>query len=255
MKQLMPIFSILLVLAVFSGCNQSTEPNSESTVQGGTVNGQVIDPIAQTGVADVKVYLLSKDVAIDTVTGNNQHAFVDSALTDAEGLFTLEDIEPGSYALYPTLATRLFNPDSSSDPHEFDIIDGSKFTVNFLLESPNSKSGAMKITVDIVGSYWSYAIWPQICRQDWAVFVPYWTDWFQENKTQATPYSQPTFRRFVTYQSYGWTAAFYTVSNKFKIRFLTAEEYPFIISFGLSNAPAESHWEYNSDTHVLTRLE
>ncbi|NQT26841.1 carboxypeptidase regulatory-like domain-containing protein [candidate division KSB1 bacterium] len=255
MKQLLQFFSVLLVLVMLGGCQQTTEPKKDSTVRGGTVTGHILDPFEQTGVVDVKVYLLSKDVAIDTVTGNNEHAFIDSAVTDTTGHYTLEDIKPGNYGLFPSSPPKLFKPDSSSDPHEFEIIDGDTFTINFLQELPKIQSGMMVITVDIVGSYSVYAVWPYICRQEWAVFVPYWSSWLIQEKTQWLPVANPTYRRFITCQSYGWTAGLYTVSNKFKIRFLNAEEYPFIISFGLSNAPAESHWEYDSDTHVLTRIE
>jgi hypothetical protein len=238
---------LLLILILLSSCRQSTSLSS-----GGTIIGLITNPFTQAGVADVIVYLLSADTEIDTVTFENRHAFVDSAVTDTNGAYTLEDIEPGSYGIFPRSPTMMFKPDTSSDPHIFDIEDDDTYTVNFLLEPPKVQTGVMTITVDVKGSGFRDAEWPLICRQEWGLFVPYWSEWSYLGSSKFLPNDvDPTFCRMVAYEPYGYTAVVVTVTNKFKIKFPNHFIY---ISFGLSNAPAESYWEYNTDTGELTRL-
>jgi hypothetical protein len=245
MKNQTKLFFLLLVI-VFSSCwKQSTTPEKM-----GSVSGRFYNPFAQTGVADVLVYLLSKDVEIDTISGNNRHAFVDSAVTDSGGNYIIDNIKTGNYAVVPLSEGNFFTHDTTSDSSEFEITDGENFNVNYSLLPPIDMGGVFTIVINFVNqTYANEAKWINVSRKRWILFVPVFDDDTAYEATMNSTNNKESI--LVQSYSYGYTAVAYTVENTMRYKF---GNHLFYVSFPINNTPATSDWEYDCTTKELKRL-
>jgi hypothetical protein len=210
-------------------------------------------------VAGVKVMLVNKNANIDTTDyAKNAVAFVDSAITDANGAYMIDGVKPGDYGVVPlnadSTATYKFSAAQGSGPYEFSMngetrtahfiaekmdvpgADGSVFTIVLYLKNANSVDSKVNMFIQ---------------RRYWTMFFSFW----EKDLIYAPEYIDSTTRRVYMQFPYGYTSLFYTLDNWFKVfpAFIPCENFEF--GFPLGSTPAYSVFEYDLSTKTLTRKE
>lgn len=251
------LLAIPALLFAVSGCVFDSN-DDKPDVKKGSISGEVKMTVTGEPLSGIKVYLVNTSAAIDTVDfTKNRKALVDSAVTGADGKFSLTGVAPGNYGVVPmnaagdTANVYRFAPDQNSGPYQFSL-NGESRTVNFIAEKLNS-AGAdgdnyFEITLYVKNAPYLYhdAI---ILRRNWTLFIPIYD---QPYVCEATDEANDVHRiRIVA--SYGYTALFYTLDNYFAVRLDNGLRDVFL---GFTNAftPDESTFEYDYATQELKQI-
>jgi len=95
-QKMRQVIGLIFVLLIFLSCSK------EDATPVATIKGKIISPMGEnTGIPDIKVFLIDADFKIDTVTYKNQKAFIDSTVTNSQGEYAFDIYKPGHYAVYP----------------------------------------------------------------------------------------------------------------------------------------------------------
>ena len=97
------IITLTFLLIVITGCkNSPVSPVSGLSTVSGTIMLNDKPTRKKLPLSGIKVYLININFKVDTVNyKNNSAAFVDSAVTDSTGKYTLANIKAGKYAVIP----------------------------------------------------------------------------------------------------------------------------------------------------------
>lgn len=256
MKRIIVFLSLMFVVTAIAGCIFDSDDGKGSTVRKGSVSGTVKMILTGEPVPGVKVLLVNRDVKADTTDyGKSYAAFVDSAVTGADGSYVFGNIAPGNYGVAPvkadTTAVYKFTSAAGSDSCLF-AMNGDSLSVNFIAEkqhSPGIDNPQIRMRVDFLNGQpyrvISYRRW-------WIVFVPFFTD--GSILRLFTEYNQVyTIDQFVP----GYTAVVATIDNcwKYEVNYDDTKTRSFEIYLPL-NTPAgsEIYFSYDLSTGTLTRI-
>ena len=258
MKRMFPRVLLFVILAGISGCMFDSDDKDDG--KKGSVSGKVTMIATGEALPGIKVYLVDKNADINTTDlSGNFAAFVDSAVTNAKGEYTISDVIPSAYAVVPvngdTTKVFRFTYAAGSDSSGF-TMHGDVRTVNFIAEKlnyPGAETGYDGvITIRIFAPRKDPIKFIQVFRKNWIVFVPIWS--FEGY----SGYSESEGCYISTY-IYGFSWGMQTVENVWKYAVLyqsgpgTILKKEFFIGFSLYDVPAVSSWDYDFDTNTLTR--
>lgn len=246
---------LLFLIAMVSGCIFSSDDPKEE--KKGTIQGKVTMIFTGEPVANVKVMLVNKNAELDTTTGaNNRAAFVDSALTDAEGEYVIDNIPPGNYGVAPipsdadTAAVYRFTPAQDAGSYEF-VMNGETRTVNFIAESqsyPGADNDSIRLRVTLlidIPYYISNVTWERRAVLAGASIFK-------------TPVDCGQVTEFLIEEPLGFMGDLYSEDNLFRINLIyqsdvdfTERERSFFVGFAFRTPLLDSSWEYNVMTGRL----
>ncbi len=255
MKRLIPA-SLFVVLAFVTGCVFDSDDNDTKK---GSISGKVTMIVTGEPVAGIKVMLVNKDTKVDTTDySKNASAFVDSAMTGADGTYTIDGIKPGNYSVVPinadSVATYKFSLSQDSDTYVFSM-NGESRKVNFFAEKIIA-AGADGSVFTIVlylknGSYVQSVLNTLINRRYWVGFLPF----IQHALSYKPEVVDNTTQKILFQSTYGYTALFYSLDNWFTVWPGGDNDCEFEFGFPISSTPAYSVFEYDFNTKTLTRKE
>ncbi len=259
MKRTFVFITLALAMSLVTGC--MFDSNDKDDVKKGSVTGKITMIVTGEPVAGVKVMLVNMNAKIDTTNyAKNAAAFVDSAVTGADGSYIIDGIAPGNYGIIPvqssadTIAVYKFTASQNSGTYEF-VMNGNSLTVNFIAEHTNAPgASASGFTIDVYfktnNKLDNNSI--KIYRRLWVWFIP---DWMYHASGEAENAGEGKVRIRID-ATYGYTYLAYSIDNYFQIRF-NADDQPRTVDvgFGVSNCPAYSKFEYDMALRTLTRLE
>lgn len=260
------LVSLLFVLfPIISGC--LFDSDGKDNVKKGSVSGKVTMVVTDEPLAGARVMLVNMKAKIDSAdfTGNST-AFVDSALTGADGSYFIDGIRPGYYGIIPVgLATDpgaiyTFFPSGSGENCLF-VMNGESRTVDFNAERvdyPGAGTITFTITVSILCDKTKYQLTELVTsRRKWILFIPFY-DYHVVTTIANTPID--IFNHTMT-NDLGFTAVFAAIDNYFHydVKFRdnasgSLLNRTFDIGFPLSDTPASSEWKYEIETGILTRI-
>ena len=255
----MLIILLFVLVPVISGCLFDSDGRDD--VKKGSVSGKVTMIVTGEPVAGVKVMLVNRDAKVDTTDySKNKAAFVDSAVTGADGSYVIDGVAPGNYGVIPvqssadSAAVYKFTASQNSGTYEF-AMNGNSLTVNFIAEHTNAPgASASGFTIDVYFKTNNKLDYNsiKIHRRLWVWFIP---DWMYHASGEAENAGEGKVRIRID-ATYGYTYLAYSVDNFFQIRF-QADDQPRTVDvgFGVSNCPAYSKFEYDMALRTLTRLE
>ncbi len=260
MKRAVAIGMLLFVAVSLTGCIFSSDDDKD--VKKGKVSGKITMAITGEPVANVKVMLINRNAKIDTVNyANNTKAFVDSAATDANGEFAIDNVSPGRYAVVPVNSTTdstrafTFSPSHDSGQYEFSL-DGESRTVDFIAESlsyPGASNGLFTIDLVIKNAKDLQAVISQ--RRAWSYCFPVWEGAHLLKSTM----KDPTTYTVSMVNDYGVTYLFFTLDNYFLMTVTLGKDYyfsqTFELGYNIMSTPEYSKFEYDCDTRRLTRIQ
>jgi len=247
------------VLIILSGCkNNPLTPVSGSSAVSGTVMLNNSYTNTNTPLPGIKVYLVNINFKVDTVNfANNQAAFVDSAVSDSNGKYTMSNIKAGNYAVVPS---------GQSGEYQFSLAAGSgsdtlninslpkTYSVNFTAPFLATVAGMFTINLHSVNipvqSNVAASTYMNPFREQFAVFVPTYTFQMESDYTNST-LNFP----------YGWTCLFYTLTNNFEFDCRAYEGTTVVASFSiyinlpLTGCPASSDWQIDWKEQTVKRLD
>ncbi len=264
--------ALAFLLIGLSGCkNNPVTPISSLSTVSGTITLYDQPTGRNIPLPGIKVYLININFKVDTVNyENNKAAFVDSAVTDSNGNYTIANIKAGNYAVTP-----------SSEPggYQFTIVAGSdvdsltvsnspkNYSINFTAPNVGTVSSVFTIrfiskNVPTLASGWNLAI--TLDRTVWIAFVP----GFELFGFKSSVFSPETaFQQPINFiYPYGWTCLFYTLSNQFEFRFMEVSldaqfqniyknKWTTSYDLTLSNCPALAIFEVDWTAHTLKRIQ
>lgn len=247
MKRILFPSLLLLFLATVSGC--IFDSNDDKETEKGTVKGKVSMIITGEPLANVKVMLVNTDVKADTVHyENNRRAFIDSAFTNADGGYAIDNVPPGNYGVVPlwedSTAAYTFSPAQDSEFHKFSM-DGETVTANFMAEKlsvPGADDQIFEISITLKNRKNDDFDTAFLHRRQWNLFFPTW--------------NSIGFYKIVNNQihiiyNYGYTAVIVTVDNYFLVQ---GSSFEFEVGFSCLNTPAYSEFEYDCAAKTLTQI-
>lgn len=138
MKHVIAFSMIGFIVAAISGCIFDPDDDNSNHGKKGSVSGTVKMTITGEPIANVKVYLVNRNAKIDTVNfTDNRAAFIDSAVTDAAGKYTIGSVASGDYGVVPaigdTASAYKFSLSSGPGSNVFSL-NGETRTVDFIAE-------------------------------------------------------------------------------------------------------------------------
>ncbi len=251
MKRSIVPAALLLVVALASGCLFDSDDKDD--VKKGSVTGKVTMIVTGEPVAGVKVMLVNKNAKIDTTDySKSRAAFVDSAVTGADGAFVIDDIKPGNYGVVPmpVFGENSYKYSLAQNSVSDLTLNGETVTVNFIAEKKNNAGAEGGFTYKIfIKKDSRYKInGASSLRKYWVFFVPYYDGYLSAsvismNSDKYSHYIQQT-------ETWGYTAVLWTEENYFKYTIVyetadtaTDKTKDFYFGFPLSNTPAYSEWE------------
>ncbi len=253
MKRL-PVFVIPFVAILFvSGCMFDSDDDKDA--KKGSVSGKITMIVTGEPVAGVKVMLVNRNAAIDTVDyTDNRAAFVDSELTDAEGRYAISGIAPGSYGVVPVFgdstAAYKFTPGQSAGSYAF-AMNGDARTVDFITEKrsyPGADSETFKLWVTIKISPLYIIESVTYARRAFSMTMPFFK----------TPVECGAVSEFLIGETMGYWEDIYSEDNLFQVKVLyhsdvdfTERVKTFYVGYMLRALPLESWWTYDFATGKL----
>lgn len=265
MKRAFTLLLLAATLLVFSGCVFDSDDEDDADVKKGSVRGTVKAMFTNDPVENVKVYLINRAAEIDSVSlDGNRAAFVDSAMTGADGTYEIADIAPGAYCVAPvyidSLTAYRFTPGANSDPYEFSM-NGETRTVNFIAETMSSQGAeADRFHIDVIFPKSDQHTLLTVSRERkyYSFFVSYWDNYYLVNFI----FDKGDKDSISIFECYGYTAVLWTITNEFRYTVVYTspgsserKTATFEFGFGLTGVPEYSKWEYNIPTQTLTRRE
>lgn len=255
MKHLVLYVSLLLAMVV-SGCIFDSDSDKKSdTTKKGSVSGTVKLTVTGESVAGVKVMLINRDVKGDSINiWDNMKAFVDSAITDSEGKYVINNIASGNYGVYPvnsdTLVSYKFTFSASPDSCAFEM-NGESRSVNFIAEKLSVPAFYEDSIVDYVYFKNGKVSFATGARRMWIFFVP-----FPSDKLILYPVDEKSGEQWVYYPYQpGFTALVVTFDNYvfYEVTYDNGKKRSFTISHPLGAAAnSKFYYDYDLSTGVLT---
>jgi hypothetical protein len=183
-------FLILYIFCSIAACKKSDNGSNNGIITGSV---KIIMGNDSTGVANIKLYLLSADVAIDTLHCNNKKAFTDSILTDDTGKYTFNNVKPGKYAIIPQYKPGYkITPIGRSLDKLIEMGENKIISINFADEINFMGSGTfMSIRINFVNmkqSDYPTSLVVAKYRRSWVFFVP-----FMQYVSTVTTYNRKNF--------------------------------------------------------------
>ena len=265
MKLTRIMLPLMCVVALTNGCIFDSDNNKSDSAKKGSVSGTVKLTVTGDPVVGMKVYLINTNTSVDSTNGESirrRSAFVDSAVTDANGKYSITNIAAGRYAIAPvnedTTTVYTFTQSASSDSCMFSM-DGNSLSVNFIAEKTDH-TGIIYEDSDIIIDHITYGnidkyyksgtVSRTYSRRYWVVFVPYLTGSSSEVMVN-------TYGLEMRY-SPGYTLVLYTQDNCHFYEITTSNPtkvHKFSIYHPLST-PAGSKFNYtfDLDTDTLTEV-
>lgn len=261
MKRYIAFLSLVFVVAAAAGCVFDSDNDTGNDVAKGTVSGTVKLTVSGDPVIGMKVYLINANAPVDSTSAEsifNRVAFVDSAVTDANGRYSITNIAPGNYGVAPvnedTTSVYTFTQAAASDSCLFSM-SGNSLTVNFIAEKTDYP-GIIYEDSDVIRDFVQFTqsgaeffgkVTCVVYRRHWVVFVPFLSEVLRTTddlggiSTRYTP---------------GSTGVVYTLDNCYFYEITTTNPtkvHKFSIYHPLST-PAGSKFDYTFDfgTDILT---
>ncbi len=259
MKRMVVAVTLLFVAAAVSGCIFSSDDDKE--VRKGKVSGKITMTVTGEPVANVKVMLINRNAKIDTVNyANNVKAFVDSAVTGANGEFSIDNVAPGRYAVVPvnsaTDSSRVFSFTQSQISGQFEFsLDGESRTVDFIAENLNS-AGLIpgNFTIDVVIKNVCDLKGVMSQRRTWSFFIPFW----ENPELLRTTMTDSTTCTVSLSNNYGFTSLLCTQDNYFQLTVSLGTSYGtqvFELGYNIMSTPEYSRFEYDCNTRQVIRIQ
>ena len=179
----------MCVVALTSGCIFDSDNDSKSdSTKKGSVSGTVKLTVSGDPVVGMKVYLINTKISVDPTDADailSRSAFVDSAVTDANGKYSITNITPGTYGVTPvnedSTTVYTFTQSASSDSCVFSM-NGNNRSVNFIAEKKdytgiiNKDSDLItdSITFENIAGYYNNGgeVSMVILRRSWLISGP-----------------------------------------------------------------------------------
>lgn len=213
-----------------------------------------------TPLAGVTVWLINRDFKPDTVNlQNNKAAFIDSAVTDTNGRYTISITKAGNYGVVPMPGTQnyIFSLAEKSDSCLFTVNhENQTYSVNFTTPDPSTfDQGFFTLNfqqINFPDSSGDFQLSPS--REYWTFFIP--------DLVRFPSYRRQFFSAIngsSNYQDewpYGFTALVSSMSNKFKYDCYADGVYKFSfwINLPLTGCPASSTWQIDWAAGTVTRI-
>ena len=255
---------LMVVATCICGCIfDSDNDNKSDSTKKGSVSGTVKLTVTGDPVAGMKIYLVNTNVKVDSTDAASilsRSAFVDSAVTDSEGKYSITGIVSGKYGIYPvnedTTSVYTFTQATGSDSCAFSM-NGNTMSVDFIAEKTDN-SGIIyedsDYIIDLVSftnsgiPYFATSTYV-IYRRHWVVFVP-----FLVEQSRVTDKMAGIYNKYFP----GCTGVFYTEDNCYFYEITTSNPtkvHKFSIYHPLST-PAGSKFNYtfDLDTDTLTEI-
>ena len=262
MKRLF-IFGVLLFAVIISGCIFDSDNDKKAdTAKKGSVSGTVKLTVSGDPVSGIKVYLMNANASVDSTNVESirsRSAFIDSAVTDATGKYSITNISAGRYGVTPvnedTTVVYAFTQSASSDSCVFSM-NGSAISVDFTAEKKDN-SGIIYEDADLIhdtitiNNFDKYkdkgTVSYTTFRRSWILFVPY----LDEN-----PYGNMVSNGCGFFYYPGYSLGVYTLDNCIFYEITTTNPtkvHKFTIYHSLYT-PAGSKFTYtfDLDTDTLT---
>jgi hypothetical protein len=169
------IVFILSILILFVACKESDDLNN------GKITGVVrmVMGSDSIGMANIKLYLLDKNVTIDTIKFNNQKAYADSVVTDSLGRYCFDKVKPGQYVIVPKYVPGYkITPIGRTLDQEIDVAENDAITIDFddKINMTGSSELYLSIRINFINMKQSdYDVNVEVARyrRAWVLFVPY----------------------------------------------------------------------------------
>ena len=175
----MPLFIVILA----SGCLFGSDDDED--VKKGSVSGKVTMIVTGEPVAGVKLLLVDMNAKVDSLTpAENMKAFVDSAVTGADGRYVIGNIPPGEYGVAPvstadTTTSYTFTSARNTGTNPF-TVNGDSHAVSFIAEEKSPASAyANYIIIHLYLAKDSRVQIREVKSGQWVrvLFIPIWYNW------------------------------------------------------------------------------
>ncbi|WP_321342946.1 hypothetical protein [uncultured Draconibacterium sp.] len=248
----MKLYLFLVLLIVFtSSCSEKLINEELAGTIFGTISGTEI--FSDIDVDSIMVLLIDADFEPDTIEYNNKAAFVDTAYTDMDGSFIFTNVAEGNYYVYPMKLGYQFSGKNISIA---DVVEIScedyielKYTAGEL-----AMGNSLLVVLNYVNCPESASVKFDLYRQEWLLFIPYWTRVHQERESLRGG----MFVKNLLYGK-GFTLAIFTRTNYFKSELLITEsgnETAKTFEFGidLSDPSVVIRYQYDWETDEITEF-
>jgi hypothetical protein len=256
------LLPLMCVVALTNGCIFDSDNNKSDSAKKGSVSGTVKLTVTGDPVVGMKVYLIKTHTTVDSTDADailSRSAFVDSAVTDANGKYSITNVAPGNYGVAPvsedTTAVYTFTQAAGSDSCAFSM-NGNSLSVNFIAEKADYPGVIYEDSDYIIdhvsltnsGKPFENTVTYVAYKRHWVVFVP-----FLSEECRVTV----KVGGFITKYLPGYTGVLYTDDNCFFYEITipnSTKVHKFSIYHPLST-PAGSKFEYTFDfaTDTLTQ--
>lgn len=139
MKNLKILFIVFSAVLFFTACEKE-ESSKLWTISGNVVMQDALTPDITSPLEGINVYLLNAPFTMDSITNwFTKTDILDSTVTDANGLYTFNQIQVGNYTVMPTDISARYRFDWSESPDPISVLsDNTKkeFTMNFTTPEP-----------------------------------------------------------------------------------------------------------------------
>jgi len=254
MKRPLACATLLLAILFVSGCMFDSDDRDE--VKKGSVAGTITMIVTGEPVAGVKVYLVNTAAKVDTVDfTDNRAAFVDSAVTGADGRYAITGIATGEYGVVPifgdTAAAYRFSLTQNSGPYGF-AMNGEARTVDFIAEKSvyqGADTELIKLWVTINADIPYFIANVSYARRAYALTTPFFKD----------PVDCGAVSEFLIQEPVGHFDGTYSEDNMFRVVVeyqsdvdFTPRSRTFYVGYMLTTPHLESWWTYDIKTGKLT---